>query len=205
MLGVGEDVPDKKEKEVDKLTEDLLYIHEDIKEVLDIDSKVTQSVLKRNRGKYPIDELNSLHHQLFLGYIKYMIDEIDKNLAKFKLANVKHFKESLAKPRDTYNHACKVEKPEANEIEAVTDLYETILEIRLKLKETFKELVKEEKDKFRNRFISITGIVVAIYVAAVFGTKTNIAIATAALFYLLLAIIMLYFILKNSVYKIATF
>lgn len=202
LLKSGEDV-DMTKNNIDDMVEDLLYIHEDIKEVLDVDSEITQMFL--HKTKYKKGEVEKLHARLFLDYTKHMLNEIDKSLSKFRLASIKHFKETLARPKDTYQHLARVQKPDKEEVEAASSIYETVLESRLKLKETFNELIKEEKDKFRNRFYTVAGIVALIYTATATILPVDVTTKVIIVIYLILGLMIVYSWLKNSFYKIELF
>ena len=190
-------------KDISELTEDLLYIHEDIKEVLETDSEVTQSIL--HKEKYKLNEVHKLHLKLLLSYIKHMFNDIDKNINKFKLANVKHVRENLARPKDTYEHLCRIEKPDKEQIDAASSLYETVLETKLKVRDTFKDLVKEEKDKFRNRYIAVAGLIVTAYAATLVVLPVNDPTKIVIAMYLIFGLWLAYVIMKNKVYNIEVF
>lgn len=93
-------------KLTDGLVKDLLYIHEDIKEVIDIDSKITDCVLTRSK-QHP-QAIRNLNLKMFLEYTDYVSQELTKNINSFKLANLKSFKQDVAKYADTYKHMLNI-------------------------------------------------------------------------------------------------
>ncbi|MCL4398636.1 hypothetical protein M1137_02495 [Candidatus Parvarchaeota archaeon] len=149
----------------DKMIKELLVIHDDTKEFLDVDSTVIQSYLKYQ--KYSQQEIQNLHFKLLLSHINTIIGHIDETLNKFKLADIKKLKDNLPEARKAYQKFNNDTKPGTEQIKGAKTLYDTIRVSFDGIKEIFPNLISEEKEKFRNRYVPILATFSAIYVTVI--------------------------------------
>ncbi len=174
-------MPIAKRKLANKLISDLLYIHDDIKEVLDIDSEIGNCFL--DKRSYKTEEIRLLNFRLFLTYIDYMATDLEKKVGAFRLANVRNFKQKMAMYGDRYRHMKSITKVTNRQQDTLESLYESVIEVRLKLNSVFDDLIKEEKDKLLQRSIVVDGIFATIYVGAILVTP-QIDIGTKVLLFI---------------------
>ncbi len=160
------------QKALDKLLEDLLYIHEDIKQVIAIDTEIAECLLKKNR--YSKEEILDKNFHLYLEYSKYVLEDVTEQLDDFKLANIKTHAEELALIKDKYAHLTTVKKPSGEEIEAAAAVYDTVLELKTKITGAHFSLEKEETMKFVGLNLGVDAIVTAIYIGLVFNSNTEV-------------------------------
>lgn len=165
-------MPTNKKKLNDKLISDLLYIHEDIKDILDIDSEIGNCFL--DKENYKADEIKLLDFKLFLTYVDYVAKDIDRKIGAFKLANVRNFKQKMATYKDRYTHMKSIIKVSERQQDAVESIYESVIEVKLKLNSVLDDLIKEEKGKLLQRSLIVDGIFATVYTTAVLSFTTDI-------------------------------